>query len=156
MIDTEQTKGLFDGATVVPPGADGFESQSRQVRLLPAHGAKPGTERRAEMEIKLEKTLLEIECSIKDHERRGNTHTQSVLEQARDIVTMCVKAARMPSGLKEILERDAAKEPMYESDGYADGEPVYDTWICPNCGEHYEVDYDDYDFCPNCGQRILR
>ena len=108
------------------------------------------------MERELEKTLLEIESSIKDHERRGNTHTQSVLEQARDIVTMCVKAARMPSDLKEILERDAAKEPMYESDGYADGEPVYDTWICQNCGAKYEVDYDDYDFCPECGQRILR
>lgn len=106
MIDTEQTKGLFERATVVPPGADGFESQSRQVRLLPAHGAKPGTERRAEMERELEKTLLEIECSIKDHERRGNTHTQSVLEQARDIIGMCAQAARTPSDLKEILDRE--------------------------------------------------
>lgn len=58
------------------------------------------------MERELEKTLLEIECSIKDHERRGNTHTQSVLEQARDIVAMCAQAARTPSELKDILERD--------------------------------------------------
>ena len=57
------------------------------------------------MERELEKTLLEIECSIKDHERRGNTHTQSVLEQARDIIGMCAQAARTPSALKEILER---------------------------------------------------
>ena len=48
MIDTEQTKG--ERAAAVPPGADGFESQSRQVRLLLAHGAKPGIERRAKME----------------------------------------------------------------------------------------------------------
>lgn len=108
------------------------------------------------MERELEKTLLEIECSIKDHERRGNTHTQSVLEQARDIVTMCAQAARTPSDLKEILERDTAKEPQLEGDGYSEGDMVYDTWICPNCGARYEVDYDDYDFCPNCGQRILR
>lgn len=57
------------------------------------------------MERELEKTLLEIESSIKDHERRGNTHTQSVLEQARDIMGMCAQAARAPSDLKEILER---------------------------------------------------
>lgn len=58
------------------------------------------------MERELEKTLLEIECSIKDHERRGNTHTQSVLEQARDIIGMCAQAARTPSDLKEILDRE--------------------------------------------------
>ena len=58
------------------------------------------------MERELEKTLLEIASSIKDHERRGNTHTQSVLEQARDIIGMCAQAARTPSDLKEILDRE--------------------------------------------------
>lgn len=58
------------------------------------------------MERELEKTLLEIESSIKDHKRRGNTHTQSVLEQARDIIGMCAQAARTPSDLKEILDRE--------------------------------------------------
>ena len=108
------------------------------------------------MERELEKTLLEIECSIKDHERRGNTHTQSVLEQARDIIGMCAQVARTPSDLKEILELHTPKHAIYEGDGYADGEMVYDTWICPKCGAKYEVDYDDYDFCPDCGQMILR
>ena len=46
------------------------------------------------------------------------------------------------------------KKPTYEGDGYADGQLVYDTWICPCCEKHYEVDYDNYDFCPNCGQTI--
>lgn len=41
-----------------------------------------------------------------------------------------------------------------EGDGYADGEMVYDIWICSNCG--YVVDEGDnekpwYNFCPNCG-----
>ena len=55
-------------------------------------------------------------------------------------------------GLKE---RDAAKAPDYEGDGYDNyGNLIYDIWICPNCGKKYEVDYDDYDFCPNCGQRL--
>ena len=61
-----------------------------------------------------------------------------------------------PEQIVELKERDTAKIPDYEGDGYADGYMVYDTWICPNCGEHYEVDYDDYDFCPKCGQRIKK
>lgn len=52
------------------------------------------------------------------------------------------------------LEKQMPKTPDYEGDGYADGKLVYETWICPSCGKHYEVDYDDYDFCPNCGQAL--
>ena len=42
------------------------------------------------------------------------------------------------------------------ADGYADGELVYDTWTCSECG--YTVDTDDPDdltkFCPNCGAKM--
>lgn len=31
---------------------------------------------------------------------------------------------------------------------------MYDTWICPNCEKHYELDYEEYDYCPHCGQKI--
>lgn len=48
------------------------------------------------------------------------------------------------------------QEPDYEGDGYWNGELVYDTWICRNCGTKYEVDYDNYDYCPKCGQLIDR
>ena len=61
-----------------------------------------------------------------------------------------------PEGILELKERNTPKEAIYEGDGYSDEEMVYDTWICPNCGAKYEVDYDDYDFCPDCGQMILR
>lgn len=54
------------------------------------------------------------------------------------------------------VEKQTAKRPDYEGDGYAGGHLVYDTWICPNCGKHYEVGYDDFDFCPNCGQCLDR
>lgn len=55
----------------------------------------------------------------------------------------------------EALEKQLPKKPNFEGDGYApDGTFVYDTWKCPNCGECYEVDYDDYDYCPKCGQKI--
>lgn len=52
------------------------------------------------------------------------------------------------------VEKQTAKRPDYEGDGYADGQLVYDTWICPCCGKHYEVDYDNYDYCPYCGQKL--
>lgn len=52
------------------------------------------------------------------------------------------------------LEKRIPKTPDIEGDGYADGKLVYDTWICPCCGEHYEIDYDDYEYCPKCGQHI--
>ena len=55
---------------------------------------------------------------------------------------------------REAAEKQIPKTPDYEGDGYADGHMVYDTWICPNCGEYYEVDHDDYRYCPNCGQAL--
>lgn len=55
------------------------------------------------MERELEKTLLDIEYAIKINEYRGNTHTQSVLEQAREIIAPCAKVARTPSELQELL-----------------------------------------------------
>lgn len=51
----------------------------------------------------LEKTLMEIESAIKDHERRGNTHTQSVLQIAHEIISVCAKYARTLPELEEIL-----------------------------------------------------
>lgn len=54
----------------------------------------------------------------------------------------------------EALEKQIPKKPVMEGDGYADGYPVYDTWICPNCETHYEVDCDRYDYCPKCEQKL--
>lgn len=46
------------------------------------------------------------------------------------------------------------RTPDLEGDGYSDGHLVYDTWICPNCEKHYEMEYEEHDHCPNCGQAI--
>ena len=54
----------------------------------------------------------------------------------------------------EALEKQIPKAPDYEGDEYANGELIYDTWICPSCGRHYEIDYDHYVYCPECGQLI--
>lgn len=58
--------------------------------------------------------------------------------------------------IKIALEKRIPQKPDIEGDGYAGGQLVYDTWICPSCGKRYEVDCDEYDFCPNCGQAIDR
>ena len=54
----------------------------------------------------------------------------------------------------EALEKQMPESIDLEGDGYEDGVIIYDIWICPRCGKHYELEYDYYDFCPNCGQRI--
>lgn len=57
---------------------------------------------------------------------------------------------------KFLKEKSTDKKPNLEGDGYDEqGQLIYDTWICPNCEKHYELDYDEYDYCPNCGQKIL-
>ena len=60
-----------------------------------------------------------------------------------------------PEQVQQLKDKNTAESPAFEGDGYApEGTFVYDTWECPNCGECYEVDYDDYDYCPKCGQKI--
>ena len=51
------------------------------------------------------------------------------------------------------LEKEIPKEPIWEGDGYSDGEMVYDTWFCPNCDASYE-DTEKHNYCPHCGQKI--
>lgn len=92
----------------------------------------------------LEKTLLEIQNLIKVHGQRENTHTQSVLQIAHEIIEPCAKAARTLPDLKEILERDTARA----------SEPAplgMDEMVCPSCGNK-ALPWDR--FCGECGQRF--
>lgn len=59
-----------------------------------------------------------------------------------------------PEECRSAVEKQKAKTPDFEADGSYGGELVYDTWICPGCGEHYEIDYDKHEYCPCCGQKI--
>lgn len=81
--------------------------------------------------------------------------TSEVLENYMQFEDECVKKGFAFKSVIEAREKQIAKKPTYEGDGYApDGTLVYDTWICPCCDKRYEVDYDNYDYCPNCGQKL--
>lgn len=55
----------------------------------------------------------------------------------------------------EAMEKQIPLRPNFEGDGYDDdGNLIYDTWICPNCEDRYEVDYEIHAHCPTCGQSI--
>jgi rubrerythrin len=57
--------------------------------------------------------------------------------------------------IAEALQKQIPQKPNFEGDGYDDsGELIYDTWICPNCGDRYELDYEIHQYCPVCGQRL--
>lgn len=49
------------------------------------------------------------------------------------------------------LEKQVQKEPYMESDGYADGNPVWD-YYCPSCNEHFDEYHPKH--CWKCGQAI--
>ena len=104
------------------------------------------------MERELEKTLMEIEHLIKVHEQRENTHTQSVLEQAREIIELCAQAARTPSDLKKILERDTAKA-VQKVDEQPYFRKHFHSYTSPVCHKKAES---KWPFCGYCGQKIKR
>lgn len=54
----------------------------------------------------------------------------------------------------EVLDKQIPKKPLFEGDGYWNGELVYDTWVCPNCDAEFETETDKYNYCPSCGQKI--
>lgn len=86
--------------------------------------------------------------SLKDKSENGANQAIKCLSEYED-------TGLTPPEIMELKERNTAKVPDYEGDGCdKDGNIIYDTWICPNCGEIYEVDYDDYEHCPKCGQAI--
>lgn len=57
--------------------------------------------------------------------------------------------------IESIVNKEIPEKPkLIMRDGYDDDEAVYDEWVCPCCGEHYQVLFDKHDYCPKCGKRI--
>lgn len=98
--------------------------------------------------IKLcDRTRNEIDDYEYKKDMENLLHFLQELEQYRKIGTV--------SRCKDAVWRQTPIEADYEGDSCDEnGDPIYDTWICPNCGEKYEIGFDDYDYCPNCGQRV--
>ena len=88
--------------------------------------------------------LIDADDLLKEAERDKNF---------RLVIPEC-RVRRMPTIDPESLRPCGTWEGT--ADGYADGELVYDTWTCSECG--YTVDTDDPDdltkFCPNCGAKM--
>ena len=53
----------------------------------------------------------------------------------------------------DAMEKQIPKKLIAESDGYADGSMVFDSFYCPSCDHCMEEDEVE-DYCPNCGQKI--
>lgn len=104
-------------------------------------------------ELSLEDVTDELERYLKEPD---NAHpiNAKILTYEDAAAWDAYRAIGTPEECRVAMEKQTAKRPDYEGDGYADGHLVYDTWICPCCGKHYEVDYDEYDFCPDCGQKL--
>lgn len=101
-----------------------------------------GTPEECRKSVEICKSMIERNITTED------------MEEYMKFEDECISEGFTFKSLLEAGEKQKAKRPDYEGDGYSDGHLVYDTWICPCCGKHYEVDYDDYDFCPACGQCI--
>lgn len=136
---------IIEWASDVPPGADGFESQSRQVRLLPAHGAKPGVERSAEME----------RLTQPGHEYHSLEFMEDGIYIYMNRLREYEDTGLTPEQIRELKERDTAKAPDVHKNKFSD------AYTCPNCNLVF-IHKDttgwfcgkQYKFCPDCGQRI--
>ena len=87
-------------------------------------------------------------------ERLPHHYDSEVDDVVYDDISRVDELLQLNKVVCEALEKQIPEIPDYEGDGYADGFPIYDTWICPSCGRHYEIDYDHYVYCPECGQLI--
>lgn len=96
--------------------------------------------------------------AIKKHIEQNNSRIENIkyfMSSNHDVnIDDCKRNIEILTISNKALEKQIQKKPDYEADGYADGQLVYDTWICPCCEKRYEVDYDNYDYCPNCGQKL--
>lgn len=104
--------------------------------------------------------IKELETSIdiakmctQNYERKNEIQGYEMAIQALEEVQQYRQIGTVEE-CREAVEKQTAKKPDYEGDGFSDGQLVYDTWICPCCGKHYEVYCDRYYYCQNCGQHI--
>lgn len=87
--------------------------------------------------------IKELETSIdlakmctQNYERKNEIQGYEMAIKALEEVQKYRKIGTVEE-CREAVEKQTAKKPDYEGDGFSDGQLVYDTWICPCCGKHY-------------------
>ncbi|MBQ7959762.1 MAG: zinc ribbon domain-containing protein [Clostridia bacterium] len=94
-----------------------------------------------ELQFKLKDELEEY---VKDSELGYYADKTSVKLQD----DYCIKEERKK------LKKQIPKKPIITVDCFFNGQPIYDTWGCPNCGKVNDTDFEDYQYCPDCGQAL--
>lgn len=89
-------------------------------------------------------TVLEAITIIENEKPQCGEKLTFTEEEKCEAFDMCIDA----------LKRNEKREPYLESDGEADGYPVYDLYECPNCGEAYNFEDEHHAYCPECGQAL--
>lgn len=58
--------------------------------------------------------------------------------------------------IDKAIDKQIAKKPEYEADGYADGVLAYDYAKCPVCEHEFEYGINEWGsaFCQDCGQAL--
>ena len=86
----------------------------------------------------IEKQIVTCEAMIEFNENFDPEEDNTKLSKEKEALLMAVQSIRKAQQYQEIgtveecreaVEKQKAKKPDYEGDGYADGHMVYDTWI---------------------------
>lgn len=110
-----------------------------------------------------EKMITELKAVAEKHKNDTvYTFQTNITAMCRDIISKLGQLAEYEAigtveEYREARDRQISKKPNIWGDGSDnEGNIIYDTYDCPNCGKSYEVDYHDYKHCPECGQAIDR
>ena len=101
-----------------------------------------------------EEAIRWLEETIQDTDTYWNSCSEALqreLDEQKEVFLMALTALRPIR--REQVEKAWRGEWIGSADGYADGELVYDTWTCSECG--YVIDEEDDpdmlpQFCPKC------
>ena len=88
------------------------------------------------------------------HERNNGIKTGYWSPNKKDELVSALAAYEntglTPEQIRELVERDAAKAPIKDTNS---GVRYTDDYICPNCGKHF-TGTGIAAFCYHCGQRL--
>lgn len=87
----------------------------------------------------------------------GRISTFKILKSAFNALTGLLQEYTSIGTQKECriaVEKQKSKKCKLSGYEDANGNTVYDTYECPNCGKMYEIEVEEYEYCPNCGQHM--